>query len=260
MHHNKFQNYSPGPGVFSYSAGGRWVGSDGVGYCSVMTYTGGSYYPDGVSHGRIPIFSNPRLLFEGVPTGDVVDADNSRTAMEMKHVIAAYRYQNGRLQVTLEPSEAKWRPVDNQEWNDSGDELNLPVGPTEIEFSDVRGWVIPEPITVQIDENKLKRVIVSYDIETCIVLVAPTTGGSLIPSQQEISYGDTATFKVRPDKGYSVGSITGCGGSLSGSTYTTGPVTGDCTIEAQFDLIQKPTVVPAGGGGGGGCFISNVFR
>ena len=263
MGHHKRQNSQPGPGVFSYSAGGRWVGNDGVGYCSVMTYTGGSYYSDGKSHGRIPIFSNPRVLYEGVPTGDVRDADNARTAMEMKHVIAAYRYEPGRLQVDIEPSEAKWRVIDTQVWYDSGQEQKLPVGPTEIEFSDVRGWMMPEPVTVQIDENKLKRLSVTYEIETCIVLVAPTTGGQLIPSKQIVEYGQTATFQVRPDNGYTIGSVTGCGGSLSGSTYTTGIIESDCTIEARFDQIPKPPTVPSsdsGGGGGGGCFISNMRK
>jgi len=253
MHHSKLQNFQPGPGVYSYSAGGRWMGSDGVGYCSVMTYSGGSYFPDGIPHFRIPVFSSPHVSHLSALTGDAVDADNARTGREMKHVIAAYRYQGGTLQVNLDPAAAKWRLVDGKTWHDSGDQLNLPVGPTEIEFSDVRGWVIPQPVTVQIDEHTVTTINVAYEIETCVVLIAPTKHGHLIPSKQVVDYGDTATFQVVPDSGYVIGSVFGCGGSLSGSTFTTGAIYETCTIEARFDKAQIPA---ASSGGGGGCFIS----
>jgi hypothetical protein len=261
LHHSKLQNTQPGPGVFSYSAGSRWVGSDGIPYCSVMTYTGGSYYPDGISHNRVPIFSNPRVLYMDEPTGDVVDADNSRTVMEMKHVIAAYRYESGSLQVDIDPDEAKWRVVGSSTWNDSWKEIRLPIGPTEIEFSEIPGWVTPQPMTILIEENEFKELQIFYEIERCIILIAPTAGGELIPSQQEVDYGTIATFQVQPHEGYSIGNVHGCGGSLSGSTYTTEPIHNDCTITARFDLVKKPEVVTSNdsGGGGGGCFISTMF-
>lgn len=256
LHHHKDQTAGPGPGVFSYSAGGRWVGSDGVPYCSVMTYTGGSYFPDGIPHSRIPIFSSPEVLHFDVPTGDAVDADNARTAREMKHVIAAYRFEGGSLQVNIEPAEAQWRLVDGQTWYDSGHQLNLPIGPTEIEFSDVRGWIMPQSMMVQVDENVVTTINVAYEIETCIVLIAPTANGRLVPSQQVVNYGETATFQIKPDNGYKLGAVFGCGGSLSRDTYTTGPVVRDCTIKSRFDKIQTPVVTSSDGGGGGGCFIS----
>ncbi|MHC4132918.1 MAG: M12 family metallo-peptidase [Planctomycetota bacterium] len=61
-HHHKGQNFQPGPGLFSYSAGWRWVGNDSSRYCSVMTYQSGSYFPDGQYHSRVPHFSNPSIL------------------------------------------------------------------------------------------------------------------------------------------------------------------------------------------------------
>ena len=30
--------------------------------------------------------------------------------------------------------------------------------------------------------------------------------------------------------------VTGCGGTLAGDTYTTGAITGDCTVTASFAL------------------------
>jgi hypothetical protein len=45
---------------------------------------------------------------------------------------------------------------------------------------------------------------------------------------------DTVSFTLTPDAGYRIDSVTGCGGTLSGDTYTTGPVSGDCAVEATF--------------------------
>jgi hypothetical protein len=43
--------------------------------------------------------------------------------------------------------------------------------------------------------------------------------------------------------------VTGCGGSLSGNTYTTGSITGDCTVTATFTL-DTYIVTPSAGIGG----------
>jgi hypothetical protein len=61
-------------------------------------------------------------------------------------------------------------------------------------------------------------------------------GGTLSPSiVQTVDAGGTATFTVAANEGYSVSSVTGCGGSLSaGTNYTTGPVNADCTVTASF--------------------------
>ncbi len=90
-HHHKQQNVQPGPGLFSYSAGWRWVGNDAGRYCSVMTYESGTYFADGYTHYRVAYFSNPSVSYQGVSTGHSTDGDNARNLREIKHVIAAYR-------------------------------------------------------------------------------------------------------------------------------------------------------------------------
>ncbi len=90
-HHHKEQNSQPGPGLFPYSAGWRWVGSDGGRYASVMTYESGGFFADGLSHNRVAYFSNPQVQHFNAPTGHVVDGDNARTLREIKHVVASYR-------------------------------------------------------------------------------------------------------------------------------------------------------------------------
>lgn len=93
-HHHKEQNVQPGPGLFNYSAGWRWTGTNNGKYCSVMTYEGGQYFADGVAHTRVGYFSSPSISYMGVPTGHATDGDNARTLREIKHVIAAYRVDN----------------------------------------------------------------------------------------------------------------------------------------------------------------------
>jgi hypothetical protein len=75
--------------------------------------------------------------------------------------------------------------------------------------------------------------------------VGPTTrtvsatagaGGSIDPASRTVDAGSTATFTVTPDTGYSIGTVSGCGGSLVGNNYTTGAITGACTVAASFSL------------------------
>lgn len=73
-----------------------------------------------------------------------------------------------------------------------------------------------------------------------IFLVTPEAGehGAVTPAEaQHISYNQTAVFIISPDEGYAIGSVEGCGGTLSDNVYTTGPITGDCTVTATFNQI-----------------------
>ena len=83
-HHRKDQVTQPGPGLFDYSAGWRWIGNDSEKYCSVMSYTEDGYQ-------RVAHFSNPSVLYQGVATGHSEDGDNARTLRETKEVVANYR-------------------------------------------------------------------------------------------------------------------------------------------------------------------------
>jgi hypothetical protein len=90
-HHHKLQNNWPGPGLYSFSAGWRWTGTDNGKYCSVMTYNSGAYFADGITHTPVPYFSNPGLLYKGVATGDAANGDNARTIRLTKSVVSNYR-------------------------------------------------------------------------------------------------------------------------------------------------------------------------
>ena len=60
-------------------------------------------------------------------------------------------------------------------------------------------------------------------------------GGDISPASRTVTHGTTTTFTVTPAPGYTIGTVSGCGGALSGSTYTTGPITADCTVSATFN-------------------------
>jgi len=118
-HHHKNQNVQPGPGLYSYSAGWRWTGASNEKYCSVMTYESGTYFQDGISHVRVPFFSNPDVQYQSVSTGDAVDADNARTIRQIKSVIAAYRNGCGGSDIT-------WTGQINNSWDNPGNwDLNI---------------------------------------------------------------------------------------------------------------------------------------
>lgn len=78
----------------------------------------------------------------------------------------------------------------------------------------------------------------NFDVLSYTVIPSAGVNGSLSPSTpQSVNFNQTTNFTVTPDSGYRINGVSGCGGSLSGSTYTTGPITTDCTVTASFELI-----------------------
>ncbi len=76
-------------------------------------------------------------------------------------------------------------------------------------------------------------------------------GGSLSPESATVLHGDTTAFTVEVDEGFGLGEVTGCGGTLDGTTFTTGAVTQDCTVTASFEVLDYElggTVVGLSGG------------
>jgi YD repeat-containing protein len=87
----------------------------------------------------------------------------------------------------------------------------------------------------------------AFAINTYTVTPSAATGGSIGPSTaQTVNYDGTTSFTVTPNTGYSIGSVTGCGGTLSGSTYTTGPITADCSVSAAFAANTYTITASAG--------------
>jgi serine protease len=83
---------------------------------------------------------------------------------------------------------------------------------------------------------------------TYTVTASAGAGGTISPQSVNVAQRATATFAVTPDAGFLVAAVTGCGGSLQGTTYVTAPVTGACQVNASFRRPRvSGTVFPAGG-------------
>ena len=67
-------------------------------------------------------------------------------------------------------------------------------------------------------------------------------GGNISPTSATVSSGATTSFTVTPDSGNSINTVSGCGGALVGTTYTTGAVSADCTVTANFVSNGVPTI------------------
>jgi len=88
----------------------------------------------------------------------------------------------------------------------------------------------------------------SCTVNSYTVTCSAGTGGSCSPTSRSVTYGGTTSFTITPSAGYYISSVSGCGGSGT-STYTTGAITGACTVTASFALlaVATPTASPAAG-------------
>jgi len=75
--------------------------------------------------------------------------------------------------------------------------------------------------------------------QATFTVAGATRGGGVIQCGTPVVNGATTICAVTPDAGYRIAEVSGCGvGGLIGATYTTGPVTGDCTVGADFALLM----------------------
>lgn len=99
--------------------------------------------------------------------------------------------------------------------------------------------------------TKLNRFDLGGSGVTHVVTPVAGPNGSIAPSTpQTVNDGSTAVFTVTPDAHYGIADVTGCGGSLVGNTYTTAPITADCTVSATFEALPTHVVTPSAGSNG----------
>ncbi|MDZ7871130.1 MAG: hypothetical protein U5L02_18345 [Rheinheimera sp.] len=82
------------------------------------------------------------------------------------------------------------------------------------------------------------NVSATFTANSYTVTATAGSNGSITPPSRSVPHGQTTTFTVTPNAGYTA-AASGCGGSLSGTTYTTGVITGACTVSAAFS--QTPS-------------------
>ncbi|MCF6440587.1 DUF1566 domain-containing protein [Pseudoalteromonas luteoviolacea] len=81
------------------------------------------------------------------------------------------------------------------------------------------------------------------------VSASATVGGSITPSSQQVVFGNSAVFEIKPDIGYEISDVSGCGGRLTGTTYITGSISQSCSVSASFS--QKTYTVNSVASAGG---------
>ena len=97
-------------------------------------------------------------------------------------------------------------------------------------------------------------VNVDFSIKRYTITASASSGGSISPSSRTVIHGNTTSFSVSIQDDYSPSNSGswGCNGTLSGSgsnrTYTTGSVTGNCSINATFSFdFDDPDPCPGPG-------------
>ncbi|MET0357483.1 MAG: hypothetical protein ABW044_11950 [Cellvibrio sp.] len=81
-------------------------------------------------------------------------------------------------------------------------------------------------------------------------------GGSVNSTQAVVVEGNTTSFSFTPATGYHLKSVSGCSGTLAGATFTTGAITADCSVRADFE--PNTYVVTASASTGGSFAIKNA--
>src|SRR5690606_15154845 len=92
-------------------------------------------------------------------------------------------------------------------------------------------------------------VTASFAPKTHVVSTSAGEGGSLAPASSHVAHGERLELTIRPDDGFRIATVSGCGGLLAGETYTTGPITTSCTVTAAF--ARKTYTITAHAGAGG---------
>ena len=82
----------------------------------------------------------------------------------------------------------------------------------------------------------VNNILVECQSEEFIVIAQAGPGGSIDPSgPQYVEQGAQPAFLITPEPGWGLAVVDGsCGGSLDGLSFTTDPVTADCSVQASF--------------------------
>lgn len=89
----------------------------------------------------------------------------------------------------------------------------------------------------------------SFSLKDHAVTAAAGEGGTIDPATSSVAHGSRLTLNVRPENGFRIREVVGCGGELSGNVYTTAPITSSCTVTASFDQVSYVARAIAGPGG-----------
>ncbi len=91
-----------------------------------------------------------------------------------------------------------------------------------------------------------------FSAPTYKITASTGAGGTITPTSTLVAQGASTTFVIAPQTGYAIADVTatGCTGTLNGTTYSTGAITADCTLNVTFVEADTLTVTASAGTGG----------
>ena len=81
-------------------------------------------------------------------------------------------------------------------------------------------------------------------LPTEFIVTASAGSNGSVQCTSPVTSGDSTTCTVTPATGYQIASVTGCGGTLTGTIFTTGTITGACTVSASFSAATTAPGAP----------------
>lgn len=91
--------------------------------------------------------------------------------------------------------------------------------------------------------SNVTNILVTCVTNQALVTIALPSGVIASPSgNQNVVIGSTLTISLTVPPGFALRSVTGCGGSLVGSVYTTAPIASDCTVTVSLEALSSPAL------------------
>jgi hypothetical protein len=222
-----------GPGIYSYSAGWYFTGTDSTKYCTIMAYNSDGY---GNVYLEAPYFSSPLVSYHGTYTGDATNGDNARTLRETMDVVAAYRTESTTTTTTI-------TTTTTTSALDTTTTIIITGAPNRFTFTDEIGVALNTVLTSN-------EITVSGITSAVPISITGGTysinGGSYTNANGTVNNGDKVTVQQTSSESYS---------TKTDATLNIGGITDTFSVTTK----DAPAAVSGdSGGGGGGCFIATA--
>lgn len=81
------------------------------------------------------------------------------------------------------------------------------------------------------------------------ISASASAGGTISPASTTVLAGTSTSFELAASTGFKIKSVSGCGGAVSGTVYTTGAISSNCAINAEFEKLSYKVAVDVQGPG-----------
>ena len=175
-------------------------------------------------YGGSTLPSEPELV-SAIANSDGIEVTFSQSSEEGGFPISGYQYS-----------------VDGVTWYDIPSGLNTFTIPLSIATPGSSFSIQLRAVSQAGSSSSSPSNPVAVPPNTYSVTPSASDGGAITPNTvQAITEGVSVTFTLAADALFDINTVSGtCGGSLVGDTFTTNPVTADCTVNANFEQISNP--------------------